>query len=360
MWPYWIMFVAPASVALVVERENMRTRLEPWRALGPGLGLYATITFLLTGLRFKVGGDWYNYLGYFEAARYTDFETALSQPRELGYYVLNSLSASFGWDIVGVNLVCAAAFFIGLVALCRQSPRPWLAIAVATPYLVIVVAMGYSRQSVALGFAMLGYVALARGSALRFVVWVLIGAAFHRTALVLLPIAVLASVKNRVWTMAWLSVVGVVAYRLALEPELDRMYQSYVGGEIQSSGALIRLLMNAAPAVLLLTLRGRIGLQPVEEKLWLWISLISIGLLVVYFVQPSASTAIDRVALYFLPIQVVVLSRLPDCFETPTIGGAKFVVGLVLVCYATALYVWLNFAAYAYAWTQYQFYPLSG
>jgi hypothetical protein len=354
------MYLAPASVALVGERGRARYDAIEWRDIGLGLSLYLLFMCLLTGLRFEVGGDWDNYLGYQDAIRNTDFQAVFSRRGDLGYWLLNWLTLDAGWDIFGVNLFCALVFFIGLVALCRESPRPWLATSVAVPYLVVVVAMGYSRQSVALGFAMLGYVALARGKVLSFVVAVLIGATFHKTAIVLLPVAILAAAKNRFWSAVWLGVVAIVGYRVALESNIDKLYTTYVGGEMQSSGALIRLLMNVVPAGLFLAVRKQLRFGEAEEKLWFWIAVISIALLGAFLVRPSASTALDRIALYFLPIQVVVLSRLPDCFVTSTGGRGVGVVGLILGCYAGVLFVWLNYADNAYAWAVYTFYPFAG
>ena len=88
-------------------------------------------------------------------------------------------------------------FAIGLVFFCRNLPRPWLALAVAVPYLVIVVAMGYTRQGVALGLAMLGLVALGKKGTGWFVFWVMLAATFHKTAVLLLPLAALAAAHNR-------------------------------------------------------------------------------------------------------------------------------------------------------------------
>jgi hypothetical protein len=217
--------------------------------------------------------------------------------------------------------------------------------------------MGYSRQSVALGFAMLGYVALARELKATFVMWILIGATFHRTAALLLPVAILTSTKHRLWTAVWLGVVALVAYQLTLEADFEGLYATYVGGDVQSQGAFIRLFMDAAPAALFLLLRGRFQLSASERNLWSWVAIISIALFVGFLVMPSASTALDRMALYFLPIQVVVLSRLPGCFEGRR-GGDAAVAGLIVAYYAVALFVWLNFAVHAGAWSTYRFYPL--
>ena len=75
-----------------------------------------------------------------------------------------------------------------------------------------------------------------------------------------------------------------------------------------------------------------------------------------YFVLPS-STAVDRVGLYMLPLQLVVFSHLPDVLGKQN-GGKPIWVALVLAYYCAVQFVWLNFASHAKYWLPYRFYPL--
>jgi hypothetical protein len=72
-------------------------------------------------------------------------------------------------------------------------------------------------------------------------------------------------------------------------------------------------------------------------------------------VSPS-STAVDRVALYWIPLQLFVLSRLPDAMSQRP-GLNSIWVQLVVAYSAAVLFVWLFFASHAFAWLPYQFYP---
>ena len=85
---------------------------------------------MLVGLRHEVGGDWFNYENI-----YLDMVGAplseLLERGDPGYYVLNWMSSQVGGGTYLVNLLSAVLFSVGLVAFCRQQPRPWLALAVA-------------------------------------------------------------------------------------------------------------------------------------------------------------------------------------------------------------------------------------
>ena len=87
-----------------------------------------------------------------------------------------------------------------------------------------------------------------------------------------------------------------------------------------------------------------------------------------YFVIPS-STAVDRVALYLQPLQLMVFANLPEalgrrrCAKNGTairsgnLTNSGWVL-LVLAYYGAVEFVWLNFASHAPAWLPYRFYPL--
>jgi hypothetical protein len=356
MWPYWLMFLLPALAALTSRRHrpHAATGLRSLKLHEAWLAAVLVLAVLI-GFRFEVGGDWSNYVGYVYDARYTPIATIL-EGRDPGYYLLNWISAQMGWDIYGVNLICGAIFSIGLAVFCRSLPRPWLALAVAVPYMVIVVAMGYSRQGVALGLAMLGLVALGRRETLWFVFWVVLGATFHKSAVILLPIAALAATRNRYWTALWVGVIAFGAYILLLEQAVESLVTNYLEAEYQSQGAMIRLLMNAVPAAILLLWQRRFEFSETEAVLWRWFAIISLALLVLFLVSPS-STAVDRVALYMLPLQLVVFAHLPDVFGRRGRRNDELVLA-VLFYYAAVQFVWLNYASHAISWLPYRFYPL--
>jgi hypothetical protein len=362
MWPYWFLFALPAIAAISerTERSVVRAPLASTttaldaRHWTPGWMAATVLVASMVGYRFEVGGDWWNYLDLLDQVTGSSLLEVLTSP-EPGYGLVNWLSLQFGWDIVAVNAMGGAIFAAGLAIFCRSLPRPWLGLTVAVPYLVIVVGMGYSRQGIALSFVMLGLLALQRQSVWKFVLWIALGATFHRTAVLLLPIGVFVQSKQRVVQIICVIAASVGAYFLVLADSTETLYTHYVEAEYQSEGALVRLLMNAVPALLLLIGWNRFKTIP-AAGLWRAFAVLSVFLLVVLFLSPS-STAVDRLALYMLPLQLVVFSSLPDTF-TPRGSTRQQLAAVILVYYGCVLFVWLTFSTHAEYWVPYRFYPL--
>lgn len=315
------------------------------------LGLFLA---LLIGLREQVGGDWFTYLPYVGRSAGLPIGEVF-KGEEPGYGLLNWIGANIGGGIYVVNMICGLIFSVGLLLFCRAQPRPWLALTLAFPYLVMVVAMGYTRQGVAIGLEMIALLALQRDRLLQFLVWIALAATFHKTALVMLflPAACLSSNLrfSRLIRFALLAVSGYGLFVSVISSSLDNYVQGYVEAEYQSQGALIRVILCLLPALLFIFNRRRFHLLPETQRIWTLISLLvivaAIGLATV-----ASSTAVDRLSLYLIPLQLFVGSRLPD---TRLFGVPPNIWNQLLILFSMAvMLVWLLFAATAFAWLPYR------
>ncbi len=341
MLPYWILFLIPTLGVLSQRRLAPASRPVMWWLIG-------VVFTLAIGLRHQVGADWGAYLAYVDRAAAMSLVEALTQG-DPGYYLLNWLAVNLGGNIYWVNLVCGAIIMSGVIAFARRQPLPWLALLVAVPYLIIVVGMGYSRQAVALGFVLLGLVAMSDGRMRWFVAWVLIGAAFHKSAVLMLPLAGLAASHNRLLSLAWAGAASLIGGYLFLFDSVDALWTNYVESDYQSQGGLIRVFMNAVPAGLYLSLHRYLKLGEDERRLWWWLSVLAMACIPLVIIS---STATDRVALYLIPLQIYVFARLH--LITRDVKLRNCIVAVVVAYYTAVLGVWLFFAAFAFAWLPYQ------
>jgi hypothetical protein len=301
----------------------------------------------------EIGGDWEAYVEHFKFYREANLFQALGH-LDPGYGFVNWLVARAGLSFIWTNLVCACIFCWGLGRFLKIEPSPWLALVVAVPYLIIVVAMGYTRQAVAIGFLLAGIVDFQKhNSLLRLAAYIAGGALFHKTVVVMFPVLALAQDRSMLVKGVMMMGLAVLLYAAFASSAAETLYSNYVTEEYDAAGALIRLSMNAAPAILFLLARKRFHLIPLAEKIWRNIAIAALVLLagLVFF---SSTVFLDRLGLYLIPIQLMVFGRLPFIgLRSPY--SAPMALG-VIALYATVLFAWLNTGVNAQWWVPYEMY----
>ncbi len=346
MLTYWLMYLSAAMVAITQAGKYARSSKLVWMFVG-------LLLTLIIGLRTS-GGDWYNYLQRFLQMRYLTLDEALLT-KDPGYQLISYYVYDWGWDFWVVTLICAIISVTGLIIFLRRQISPWLGLAVAIPYLVIVVYMGYMRQGVALGLVMWGITALDRGKFVRFLMLVTLAVTFHKSAILMMAFGIFQQGKGKLVKVLALALVGMGVWTAFVEQASTALVENYVDAQMQSAGAMIRASLNLIPAVLLLVYRKQWKRYFDDYGFWVMIALASFA---VVGLVPFASTAVDRMALYFLPLQIVVFSRLP--FLARNTLSSKATTILILLYYSTMLFVWLNFGVNSRFWIPYSNLLFSG
>ena len=349
MAPYFIIFLSAACFALAAPPDA------PMRGAGRvAFILFAILLALMIGFRWQVGGDWswdtrpMIRLGDADLIDYM-------QVADPGYALLMWLGTKSGFNIWFVHLLGGGIFAYGLWRFCLNLPHPWLCMVVAIPYLVIVVAMGYDRQAVAIGLVMLAMVAIRHRSMLGFARSMTLATTMHLTALMLIPVFLLGSRLNKIWAVIVAAPFLIVGYDYSLQDTLQHKAQSAIFGYIaqgySSRGAAVRIAMNAVPAFLYFVIRSRLKLDDDERRFLDVLALVALAFVGLLYVSPS-STAVDRMALYIIPIQLIVLTRLPLALAR-TRTEFKLLAAGIVVYSAAVMFVWLNFADDAGEWVPY-------
>lgn len=322
----------------------------------PALILPAIVIIVMIGLRREVGGDWWSYLLILRDFQGLGPGEALRRT-EPGYGLLNWIAAQAGWGIWFPNMVCATFFTWGLIAFSRLQPNPWLALVVAVPYFVIGIGMGYTRQSAAIGFVMLALTSYYRGATVSMVVYLALGAMFHSSAIVMAPLLALASVRQGVLSFALLVVLAALLY-YQFSGRFAVRFEAYNTRTFEAAGTIPRLAMNVIPALIFLGFRTRFSASASEMRLWTIMAGFACFSLVLIFLI-DATVIVDRLALYMIPLQILVLSRIPAVFGAARQQNMFLLVMIVL--YSLLLEVaWLNLGRWGHAWLPYRNYLWEG
>ncbi|MBS62892.1 MAG: hypothetical protein CMN27_08065 [Salinisphaera sp.] len=311
------------------------------------------IIALSIGLRFEVGTDWWNYIAmYFRPAGQVSFVQALGSP-DPGFFLFNWFAQTLGFGYWSVNLLAGVVFTAGLVRFVRRLPEPLVAFTAAIPYMAIVVAMNYTRQALAIGFVLWALPYLYDRRLLAYLVTVTAGALFHKSAIIFVPLMALAGRPNDMRVVLGAGVASGVVFGVLLASRFDSLWRQYVESEFShtSEGAPLRVAMNAFPAAVWLIIARKVELNRVERRVWAVLSIMSLVGMVLVFQAPAA---VDRVALYFSPLQLMCAAYLIRFVRPHDRVLARIV---VLAVYALVQYVWLVYASHSPDWFPYRVWP---
>jgi hypothetical protein len=315
----------------------------------------AVLAFLLfyvslAGMRFEVGGDWQAYQNMYDLARQSSLLESMSFTDPV-FGAMLWVSSRLGLGIYPVNAVCAGLMAVGVVRLSLSLREPWLAILAAVPYLLIVVGMGYVRQSGAMGVLMIAMAGLDGNRRLLTAAQLALAAGLHSSAGVVFPFFVL-TLAGRNILMAGVLAVGVAYFAINMAQRISGFESGYVAAEYESSGALVRVLMSLLPSLLLLARWKHFKLQGLLRRMWLLLACANVLAMVALELSPS-STAVDRIALYFSPVQLVAYGSLADLVKLESRG--TYIMRALMICLLGLIQVvWLVLAENAVYWVPYK------
>ena len=339
---YASIFLLPALIAMA--------NIKPNSALAKSFFyLFCFMLVIIVGLRFENGVDWWNYLVFQSGYENITFREIFDD-QDPGYGVLNWLSYKlFDGSIFFVNFVSAAIFLIGLAVFCKAMPSPWLALAISISFLVIVMGMNYTRQSASLGFGLMALVSLFNKKNIKFFISMLLAISFHKSAIVLLPLALLG-LQNRLIVLVALIFLAPFFYYVFVSTYIENAIDLYLGaGGMDSDGAFVRVALNFIASIFYLLSRRQVNLAQNIQLIFDAMAVINSFLFLMLFIFPSP-TVIDRFALFFTPMQIFMFSALPYILKPFPLTAL-----VILIVYGFQLFLWLSFSVYAPLWIPYNF-----
>ncbi len=345
---YWFLFGFAALMALGFSVAPRPARLGATQSLA--LVVFALFYTAIATARFEIGGDWGNYIEIYGEMVSLRFTEAVQSGDPL-FSVMMWLSAQLGWGVYMPNGVCAGLMVWGAVRLAQRTREPWLALVIAVPYLLIVVGMGYVRQAGAIGLIMMAMAGLGRQNRVLTIVQLGAAAGLHSSAGVVFPLFALA-VARRNMALAGLMGLAAAAFVGLMLQRLAVLETNYIEESYDSDGATVRVLMNVVPSIYLLARWRRFEALGMERRLWLVVAVANLVALAALYLSPS-STAVDRIALYFAPVQLIAFG---NALWLSGLGqrSAYLVRILALVIAGFVQVVWLLLATNAQFWVPYR------
>ena len=167
------------------------------------------------------------------------------------------------------------------------------------------------RQGAAIGVMFIAFMAFVDRALVRFVVLVFVAAAFHNSAIVFILLAPLVLGKysrRRLFFAAILALPG--AFFLSGSEQASVAASRYINSDVDAAGALFRVgVLGLSGLYFQMFLRRKWEQAfPADFKLAMIGSLMMVATLVLV---PVSSVIADRLAYYLIPLQVLILTRIP-------------------------------------------------
>lgn len=332
MWVYVGVYAALALFGFGIRSPRLS------RHMAIATGVFLT---LFIGGRYEVGCDWTAYVArysYLYPPGYGWTNALFSE--EGGFHLVNVFSRDLGFGFLGVVMICGILFSLCLVRFALLAPRPMALIALALPILVIQLAMSGLRQACAAAILMLGYAAFIEGRRLKSAVWIGVAAMFHVSAIIFLPIALLARrrLSGRYLLVAVVLLAPVAGWMLGtrLDVYSDR-YVDQIYGEQASGGAWFRYTYAAFPFLIAIWKRRLVERDfPAIYPILRLFSFVVVGLALVGLVS---SVALHRLVYYVLPVSLLVLLCVVESVFHR--GSRRIVWLMVFVIYGAYIGGWL-------------------
>lgn len=310
------------------------------------LALYFVMLLLFVGLRDQVGPDWQAYEWNYQRAEMLPWGDIVHQ-REPGFFFLEKVSSLLGWDIHGVNFLCALLFLSGIFMYARQTVNPWLAITMVVPYLIFIVGMSGIRQSAAIGLMFLMLASWPKTGLLFKVSLILTAMSIHSSAILLFTFLV---VRNDRYLLLRLLVAGVIALisasAITESAAFARYSQTYIEKDVESTGALVQVALSTFPALIFLIFRKKIRSRSgLSQQVELGVLMAVMALLLV----PLSTTGVSRAALYLSFVQMWVYPAFVYANANRTF--ATFAAGMISIA---VFFIYFLFGTHAFGYLPYQ------
>jgi len=349
MSPYFFIFFSPL---LIYFYKNLNNYLFKFL-----LSIHFIIVILFIGTRFQIGGDWETYYNIFHSFQSKSFQQIVETKNDFMFKLLNYIIYNMNFKIYILNTLTACICVFCLYKYSKKQFDPILLSIVAIPYIIFVVVMGYNRQGIALCILILSINYFDQKKHFKFIILVLTASLFHLTALCftlfyLLILPFKNKYMNLIIFIPILFIFLFVFYAFLNTEYFSSKYYFYVadGNYFASTGVYYRLILNVIPAIIFLIYYKNFKISNNLKYLYLIFSTLSI---VSLFFAIYATTFIDRILIYFYPIQLFVYSNYYAYFP---IKYSKVFISIIFLIYAVVLYIYFEYGLYSKLWLPYQSY----
>lgn len=278
----------------------LRRRVFPWALLA---------IFAFSAFRYEVGCDWTGYEVQFDLGGETSLTDIGGDPLWWG---LVQLLQTAGLSYVSLNVASSLVFFYGIYRLSLRQTDPLGFLVLIFPVLIINLPMSGIRQATAAGILCFAFMAFTDRRPARFSILVAFAALFHSSAAIFIILWPLIAMRITLFRAIVAALLAAPAtFFLAGTDAAQVATSRYVGTDVEAAGAMYRVGLLCLTGLVYLLIYRRAWEKAFPSDY----SLVTLGawiMLVLPFGLLASGVISDRLGYYLVPIQAMILSRLPE------------------------------------------------
>jgi len=303
--------------------------------------LFLFLLFLVVGFRHNVGCDWGNYKNLFDYQHSLSL-AAMAIKGEIGFVGLTKIIQYFNLTFTYLNVASALIFFFGLNVLAKRQKDPLTFLILAFPILIILLPMSGVRQGVAVGILCIALVCFMDKKLFKYLALVALATTFHTSSIVFLGLAPFVnsnfSFKRIFIAMLLLS---PLLFLESVASNLSIYSARYLESDMDSTGAIFRVgILVVTSLYFFFFLRKKWEKSYPEDYQLVLIG--SIAMLLCFSILALSTVVSDRLAMYLIPFQLIILSRIQ--FFPSKYRRLASIFPFVLLF--SAFFVWAEFSVF--------------
>ncbi len=343
MWPYWLTFGIPLLLSFTYNKIDLKI----YNILKY---LFLCYLVLFIGLRYEVGGDWFQYEKIYKETLEQILYFNLNLKNDVLFINLIYLTSFISKNVVFLNFILAIVFVFSINYFLDKNSDFFFIILTTLPIYVFLIGIGFVRQGTAISFFLISIKFLIKNKLFRSYVFFIVSLGFHKT---ILPFIVIYFLNIKKHLYIFLILLTVIFFAIIFYNSFSRLIFYYIGEGIHfiSYGSIQRLLITFFFACFFIIFHKKMVNNDIEKKVFLTLSFI------VIFISPFVfylSSAIDRLAFYAIPIQIFCIMRSKRIFN----NNKNYIMFKIIVCLISfvIVFVWFNFAHHKIGWLPYKNY----
>lgn len=310
---YWALLIASAALGIPMcgMYKKRKGRLPGVYCLIMGF-----VFTLAAALRFDVGTDYNMYASLFYDMNFMDTEQLGLIQREKGMLLPVVLTELFTFDYFPAFVLLSTAIYGLIMCYCAvSSDNPWVGVFAFLCFGVFFNSLNFMRQIIAAAVGSFALRYQAKGNYLRFIGFVIIAGAFHRSAFLLLPFALLCLIPMNTPVLVSALALGGISYVFSeniIGSVTELFYKNYVltDQEMTSGLPVLYTVMFGAVFAAAFILKSRLkgDTAEINQLLWCAFGAFTAELL------GTKHAIISRVGLlFFLPVVFGIIPKIFAC-----------------------------------------------